>query len=109
MASTQEETPSTVTVFQIKGKKYEIDADPNKFTWGEIEEMELYFDCPVEDIDFDQGRTTMFLAYLAKRRKDPATTLDEIRSLTVGQITAGEDGPKRPTASPRGKSGSRSS
>ena len=96
--------PSTVSAFNIKGKRYEIDVDPSKLTWGEIEDLEVYFDRPLEDVNLDSARATMFLAYLAKRRKDPTTTLDEIRALSVNQIE-GEDAPKRPTGSPRAKSG----
>ena len=99
------EAPSTVSAFNIKGKRYEIDVDPSKLTWGEIEDLEVYFDRPLEDVNLDSARATMFLAYLAKRRKDPSTTLDEIRGLSVDQIEGVEDAPKRPTGSPRAKSG----
>lgn len=83
----------TIVRFTLEGKTYEI--DPVNLEWGEVEEMELYFDCPVGDIDFDTMRATMFLAYLARKRSEPAFTIEEMRRLKVSDL--GEDDAPRPT------------
>ena len=91
----------SVSRFTIKGGSYEIDAD--RLTWGEMEEMETYFDAPIGDVELESARATMFLAYLAKRRTEPRTTLDEIRALEIGDIVAAA--PERPTRRGAARSG----
>lgn len=95
----------SVSRFTIKGKSYEIDAD--HLTWGEMEDMELYFDAPIGEVELESARATLFLAYLAKRRVEPRATLDEIRALEVGEIVA--EAPERPTKAGAGRSGTRAS
>jgi hypothetical protein len=86
----------TVSRFTIEGKPYEIDMD--SLTWGEIEEVELYFDRPYDAIDFESARGAMMLAYLARKRKEPGYTLDKMRELPVDSVEATK--PERPTKPP---------
>jgi hypothetical protein len=92
----------TTARFTIQGKPYEI--DPQNLEWGEVEELELYFDCPATEVDFDLTRAVMFLAYLARKRTEPDFTLEEMRKLKMSDL--GEDDAPRPTdASAAGSSG----
>lgn len=95
----------SVSRFTVEGKAYEIDA--SDLEWGEVEEVEIYFDCPITEVDFDSGRGVMFLAYLARRRKEPSFTLDKARKLKIVDIQGGA--PERPTKAASAGAGSRSS
>lgn len=92
----------TTARFTLQGKAYEI--DPSNLEWGEVEEIELYFDCPVNDVDFESMRAVMFLAYLARKRVEPAFTLDEMRKLKMSDL-GDDDGPRPTDASAAGSSG----
>lgn len=96
---------ASVARFNIEGKTYEIDQDT--LTWGEVEELEVYFDKSAEEVNLNSGRGAMFLAYLAKRRVEPNTTLDDLRALPVTAIEPAK--PARPTEPPRDSGGGRSS
>lgn len=91
--------------FKLEGKPYEI--DPEHLEWGEIEELEVYFDCAYNDIDFESMRGVMFLAYLARKRKEPEFTLDEMRRLKLSDMED-EDDASRPTDSVPADGGSQS-
>ena len=85
--------PDSVSRFIIDGKPYEIDVE--HLTWGEIEEIEVYFDGNFDDLELATARGTMILAYLAMKRSDKSVTLDFIRDLELSQISADES--ERPT------------
>jgi hypothetical protein len=83
----------TTSRFTLQGKGYEI--DPSNLEWGEVEELELYFDCPIGDVDFEGMRAIMFIAYLARKRVEPTFSLDDMRKLKMSDL--GEDEGPRPT------------
>lgn len=74
--------------FILDGKAYEIDAE--QLTFGEIEDLEVYFDAPYDEIELESGRGTMFMAFLAARRSNPKFTLDDIRKLPLKSLQAAE-------------------
>lgn len=83
----------TTSAFELDGEVLELDLD--SLTFGEIEEVEIYFDCPVDQVRWDSGRGGLMAAYLAKKRKNPKTTLNDLRSLKISALK--EVKPKRPT------------
>jgi hypothetical protein len=78
-----------VIKIRVRGSEYSL--DPESLTWGEIEEMERYFERSFEEIELASGRGAMFIAYLAKRRVDLTTTLDELRALPMTEIEVVEE------------------
>ncbi len=100
MPSKKQETAVRI---EIDGTSYEI--DPAKLTWGELAEVETYFDRAIDEINFESARGTLILAYLAKKRKNPRTTLADIEGLGVEDIK--EAVPDRPTST-RKSAGSQS-
>lgn len=89
----QPQEEDAVSRFLIEGKPYEIDAA--NLTWGEVEEVEMYFDCSFEDVDWNTGRGALILAYLAVKRTDENASLDYFRALPIDAI--GRDETERPT------------
>jgi hypothetical protein len=71
----------------IVGKAYEI--DPSDLTWGEVEELEIFFGCVADDVDLESARGLLFLAWAAKHRTDSSFTLDQARALRVADIEFG--------------------
>ena len=78
-----------VTRIKIDGVQYEIDG--NDLTWGEVELLEKETGKPISQLDFESATTMLVLAWLAKRRKDPMCTLDDLRALPMNAIEAVED------------------
>jgi len=77
--------PKDTTVrFKLEGKTFEI--DPEHLRFGEIEELELYFDQSYDEIDFESMRGVMFLVYLARKRSEPDFTLDEMRQIDISAL-----------------------
>ena len=104
MAARKPKEPVDNTVrFKLEGKSFEI--NPEHLEWGEIEELEIYFDRAYNEIDFESMRGVMFLAYLARKRKEPAFTLDAMRGLKLSDMED-EDATPRPTDSGAASSGS---
>lgn len=94
----------SLTRFELDGEVLELDL--NDLTFGEIEILEEYFQCLVEDIPWGSTRSALMLAYLAKRRKDPTTTLDDLRDIKVSAFSEAKS--KRPTKAAPEDSGSQS-
>lgn len=90
--------------FRLEGKAYEI--NPEHLQWGEIEELEVYFDRSYDEIDFESMRGVMFLAYLARKRVEPLFTLDDMRRLELSDLEDEDSTEKRPTDSEAVTSGS---
>jgi hypothetical protein len=78
-----------VTRIKIDGVEYEIDG--NDLTWGEVELLEKETGKPISQLDFESATTMLVLAWLAKRRKDPLCSLDDLRALPMSAIEAVED------------------
>ena len=78
-----------VIKIRISGSEYSL--DPESLSWGEIEEMEKYFEQSFDDLDLASGRGAMFLAYIAKKRVDLTTTLDDLRRLPMTEIEVVEE------------------
>jgi hypothetical protein len=79
-----------VTRIKIDGTEYEIDG--NDLTWGEVELLEKETGRPIGQLDFESATTMLVLAWLAKRRKEPLCSLDDLRALPMSAIEAVEDG-----------------
>lgn len=88
--------PDPAMRIEINGEAYEI--DPQNLTWGEMAEVETYFDRSINEIDFESARGTLILAYLAMKRRKPQTTLAELEALPLEAIK--EAKPERPTKTP---------
>lgn len=94
----------TVSRFELDGEVLEIDVAA--LTFGEMEFAETYFDLPFDDIDWNSARGLLVIAYLAKRRKSPETTLDDLRDIKLSDVKKAPA--TRPTKRQRKSSGSQS-
>jgi hypothetical protein len=74
----------TVSRFELDGEVLEIDVAD--LTFGEIEFAETYFDQAFDYIEWQSGRGLLVIAYLAKKRIKPETTLDDFRDLKLSEI-----------------------
>lgn len=75
---------SEVVKLKIDGTEYELDVE--SLTFGEVEAIEDATGKPFSDMDFDSAKAVMALALVAMRRKNPLTTLDDIRALPLSAI-----------------------
>lgn len=75
----------------IDGEVFELDMDA--LNWGELEGMETFFGCSIEKVDLESARAVIYLAFLARKRVHPLTTLDDLRALPLGGITLLESDP----------------
>ena len=82
--------------FKIEGKDYEVDA--NDLTFGEVELLERETGKPVGQLDLESATTLLVFAWLARRRKEPLVTLDDMRQLKMSDIEAVEDEDPTPAA-----------
>lgn len=82
---------SADSTMKIKVQGVEYDLDMDKLTLGELEEIEDATGRSLSDMDQGSVKTMNALAWIAKRRKAPMTTLDDIRQLTAGDIEVVED------------------
>lgn len=77
-----------------------IEIDPNTLTLGELEQIEDIVGRNVT-MELERGtpsaKTLLAVVFIMKRRKDPGFTLEEARTLNIGQIRAGaKNDPKEP-------------
>lgn len=91
----------TVARLELDGKTLEFDL--NDLTFGEVEFVEVYFDCPMDEIPWESARGGMIAAFLALKRDDPKITLDDVRAMKVNTLR--ETGSDRPTSADTGDSG----
>lgn len=98
----------TTGQFELDGEVLEFDL--STLTFGEAEELECYFGKSqariADDGDYESARGTLFIAYLAKKRLDPGTTLDDLRTLKISTLKEVEG--ERPTDSASATNGNRS-
>lgn len=111
-----DETPDTLVRFKIEGSEYELDLDDLEI--GEVVEIEKFLDKPMTEIFNERWQAsasvTVILAYVAKRRVEPLTTLDQVLALkrievlgdrpTATRETNGRSRSTKSRASSRGKS-----
>jgi hypothetical protein len=91
----------TTSRFELDGEVLEIDVAD--LTFGEIEYAETYFDAPFDDIDWNSGRGLLVIAFLAKKRKDPETTMADLRDVRLNQLKqVKKSRPKKADAAPSG-------
>lgn len=81
----------SVVQFQIDGKTYDLDVE--SLTFGEVEILEDETGKPFGDLDFDSAKALMVLAYLARRRKEPLFSLEEMRALPITAVQPVEESP----------------
>lgn len=84
---------SLITI-QIDGEQFQIDMQD--LTWGEAEEIEEMIGGNLAD-NMESVKGVIALAYLAKKRKNPLTSIEELRALPLGAIEIVEnEGPVVP-------------
>ena len=84
---------SGITI-KIDGEEFQIDLQD--LTWGEAEEVEALIGGSIaENIESVKG--VLALAFLAKRRKYPLCSLEELRALPMGAIEIVEGSALPPT------------
>lgn len=79
------------SVIRLKISGVEYDLDMSELTFGELELIEKESGKSLSDLDTSSATTMLVLAWLAKRRREPLTTLDEMRMLPLSAIEAVED------------------
>jgi hypothetical protein len=77
------------TRIKVSGVEYVIDAE--NLTWGEMELLETETGRPIGQLDTESATTLLVLAWLARRRKEPLVSLDEMRALPMSAIEVVED------------------
>jgi hypothetical protein len=60
--------------------------DLNDLTLGEVEELEDAFGRSISQIDLDSAKAMRYLVWFAKRRKDPAFTLEMAGSVQMSDL-----------------------
>lgn len=96
MAARKKAPETSAIELEIDGEKCSLDFET--LTLGEVEEIEVYFGRPMGQIteeEWNTGRGTLLMAYLALHRKRPATTLDDVRRIQINKV--GEAPEERPT------------
>lgn len=84
-----------MATFRLEGREYEI---PERFTLGEMSDMERYFGVQFGD-DMPVGiSATAAVLWIAIRRVDPTVTLEDIRGMDMEVL--GELGAEVAAASP---------
>lgn len=58
-----------------------FDLDFDSLTLGELELIEREFDQSITGVDLASARGILVIAWIAKRRANPLSTLDELRAL----------------------------
>lgn len=76
--------PKGEASLELDGQKLELNIDD--LTFGEVEFIEEYFNCALEDVDLESGRGIMILAFLSLQRTNPDITLDEIRDKKISLL-----------------------
>ena len=87
---------NTTTKIRIQGVEYEI--DPSDLTWGEMETLEQETGKPIGKMDTESATTLLVLAWLARRRKEPLVTLDDMRALPMDAIEVVDEPDPTPAA-----------
>lgn len=96
-AKAKPEPEATTHALDFDGEVIEIEI--GSLTLGEVSEMEMQFQAPMGRIEqmAEEGYMSVitFLAFLAKRRKQPSATLDDIGKVRLASIKEAEV--ERPT------------
>lgn len=99
-----EEAPDRMMRIRVGGPDdiYELDLDD--LTFGEAEEMERIMNRPMGEIFATAWVTSaafsVAVAYIAKRRVEPLTTLESIRAMTGDELDVQDEAEARPTETP---------
>lgn len=67
--------------------------DPSEFSLGELSEIRRLAEREVDDLNINDPRVLVALAYATVRRVRPTTKLEDITSLTMGQLEWIDDEP----------------
>jgi hypothetical protein len=86
---------------EVDGEALTLDMET--LTLGEAEELENLFGRPVGEEDLETARGTLYLTYLAMRRKNPKTTLDDIRKIEVRRLSFPEAEKETQKAKPKAR------
>lgn len=79
----------SVARFKIEGVEYDIDI--NDLTIGEVEMIEKQTEKPLGQIDFESITAVAVLGWIARRRKEPMFTIEDMRMIPMSQIEAVDD------------------
>lgn len=83
---------------EYEGTVYEITED--SMTLGEYVELEEYTGSTVAELDLASVKAVLFLLYLAKRRTDPDTSLVDLATVTIGDLSAPKKASKGKSSTP---------
>lgn len=80
----------SLMTIKIDNEQFQIDMQD--LTWGEAEEVEELIGGSIAD-NIESVKGVLAIAFLARRRKHPLTTIDELRALPMGaiEIVEGDD------------------
>ena len=90
------EAVNTVTRILIEGREYSIDAA--NLTWGEMELLEKETGVPIGRLEMESATTMLVLAWLARRRREPTCSMDDMRRLPMQSIEVVEEPDPSPAA-----------
>jgi hypothetical protein len=82
---------SSETTVKIKIEGVEYPVDVNGLTIGEVEMLERETGKPLGQIDFDSITAVAVLGWIARKRKEPMFTIDDMRRIPLSQIEAVQD------------------
>jgi hypothetical protein len=103
-AAAKADKEGTITKFELDGKTLEFNLED--LTFGEVEFVEVYFNCPLDEVSWESARGGMVAAFLALKRDDPDIVLDDLRGMKVNTLK--EVDTKRPTSTATDGSGDQS-
>ena len=79
----------SVIRIKIEGTEYPVDVDG--LTIGEVEMLERETGKPLGQINFESVTSIAVLGWIARRRKEPMFTIEDMRLIPLSQIEAVED------------------
>jgi hypothetical protein len=80
---------SSVLRIKINGVEYSLDL--SELTFGELELLEKETGRSVSELDTASATTLLTLAWLARRRKEPMFTIEEMRMLPFSAVEVVEE------------------
>lgn len=92
----QAKQEETVARLELDGETLEFDLED--LTFGEVEFVERYFECVLDEVPWESARGGMIAAYLALKRSKPDTTLDDVREMKVNTLKEKPSGPPQEAA-----------
>lgn len=79
------------TVVRIKIEEVVYEIDVSNMTFGEVELLEREVGAALGKIDFESITAILALAWIARRRKEPMLSMDDLRVLPMSAIEVMDD------------------